>query len=61
MHDEAEAVVGFLDALGIKKVDLGGWSMGGGIVQHVAARHPERVRKLILFDSVGIYETPNGT
>jgi pimeloyl-ACP methyl ester carboxylesterase len=56
--DEAEAVVGFFDALGLKQVDLGGWSMGGGIVQHVAARHPERVRRLMLFDSVGIYELP---
>jgi pimeloyl-ACP methyl ester carboxylesterase len=51
-------VVGFLDALGLKQVDLGGWSMGGGIVQHVAFRHPERVRKLMLFASVGIKQTP---
>jgi pimeloyl-ACP methyl ester carboxylesterase len=58
VHDEAEAVVGFLDALGLKQVDLGGWSMGGGIAQHVAARHAERVRRLILFDSAGIYELP---
>lgn len=58
VHDEAEAVVGFMDAVGLKDVDLGGWSMGGGIAQHVAARHPERVRKLMLFDSAGIYEMP---
>ena len=58
VHDEAEVVVGFLDALGLKQVDLGGWSMGGGIAQHVAARHPERVRRLILFDSAGIPEIP---
>ena len=58
MHDEAEAVVGFLDALGLKQVDLGGWSMGGWIVQLVAARHPERVRRLMLFDAAGIYEEP---
>ena len=38
VHDEAEVVVGFLDALGLKQVDLGGWSMGGWIVQQVAAR-----------------------
>jgi pimeloyl-ACP methyl ester carboxylesterase len=56
--DEAEAVVGFFDALELKQVDLGGWSMGGGIVQHVAARHPDRVRRLMLFDSVGIWEMP---
>jgi pimeloyl-ACP methyl ester carboxylesterase len=56
--DEAEAVVGFFDALGLKQVDLGGWSMGGAIVQHLAFRHPERVRRLILFNSVGINEKP---
>jgi pimeloyl-ACP methyl ester carboxylesterase len=56
--DEAAAVVGFLDALGLKQVDLGGWSMGGAIVQHVAARHPERVQKLMLFDAAGLYVVP---
>ena len=58
VHDQAEVVVGFLDALGLKQVDLGGWSMGGWIVQVVAARHPERVRRLMLFDSAGMYEKP---
>ena len=58
IHDEAGVVVGFLDALGLKQVDLGGWSMGGWIVQVVAAQHPERVRRLMLFDSAGIYEKP---
>jgi len=56
--DEAAAVVGFMDALGLKQVDLGGWSMGGWIVQIVANTHPERVKKLILFDSAGLYEKP---
>lgn len=58
VHDEADLVVGFLDALGLRQVDLGGWSMGGGIVQHVAFRHPERVKRLVLFDSAGIFEMP---
>jgi pimeloyl-ACP methyl ester carboxylesterase len=58
VHDEAGVVVGFLDALGVKQVDLGGWSMGGAIVQHVAYRHPERVRRLMLFDAAGINEKP---
>ena len=56
--DEAEVVVGFLDAMGLKQVDLGGWSMGGWIVQRIASEHPERVRRLILFDSAGIFEVP---
>jgi pimeloyl-ACP methyl ester carboxylesterase len=58
VHDEANVVVGFLDAMGLKRVDLGGWSMGGVIVQHLAFNHPERVRRLMLFDSVGIYHIP---
>jgi pimeloyl-ACP methyl ester carboxylesterase len=58
VRDEAEAVVGFLDALGLKQVDLGGWSMGGIIAQHVAYKHAERVRRLMLFDSVGLDQMP---
>lgn len=56
--DQAAIVVGFLDAVGLKEVDLGGWSMGGWIVQRVAAEHPERVIRLMVFDSAGIYEAP---
>jgi pimeloyl-ACP methyl ester carboxylesterase len=56
--DEAAVVAGFMDALGLKQVDLGGWSMGGWIVQIVASTHPERVKRLILFDSAGLYEKP---
>ena len=56
IHGEATMVAGFMDALGLQRVDLGGWSMGGGIVQHVAFDHPDRVRKLMLFDAVGLNE-----
>ena len=56
--DEAAIVVGFMDAIGLKQVDLGGISMGGWIVQVVATDHPERVRRLMLFDSAGIHEQP---
>ena len=56
--DQAAIVVDFLDASGLTQVDLGGWSMGGWIVQRVAYDHPERVRRLMLFDSAGINEKP---
>ena len=56
--DEAAIVVGFLDAMGLKQIDLGGISMGGWIVQIVAYDHPDRVRRLMLFDSAGIHEQP---
>jgi pimeloyl-ACP methyl ester carboxylesterase len=59
IRDEEGAVVDFLDALGLKQVDLGGWSMGGWIVQWVAFEHPERVRKLMLFDSAGLAFRPD--
>jgi len=54
IRDEASVVVAFMDALGLKQVDLGGWSMGGWIAQLVAARHPDRVSRLMLFDSAGL-------
>jgi len=59
VRDEAAAVVGFMDALGLKQVDLGGWSMGGWIVQLIAASHPERIRRLMLFDSAGLAVHPD--
>jgi len=59
IRDEEGVVVAFLDALGLKQVDLGGWSMGGWIVQWVALEYPERVRKLMLFDSAGLARKPD--
>ena len=56
--DQSRIVVGFLDAIGLKKVDLGGWSMCGWIVQLVAANNPDRVSCLMLFDSAGLYVKP---
>ncbi|HEY2861675.1 MAG TPA: alpha/beta fold hydrolase [Terracidiphilus sp.] len=56
--DEAGVVIGFMDALGLKQVDLGGWSMGGWIVQRVAFDHPDRIKSLMLFDSAGLYDKP---
>lgn len=59
VRDEATVVVDFMDAIGLKQVDLGGWSMGGWIVQIVAATHPDRVKRLMLFDSAGLGDKPN--
>ena len=58
VRDEAAVVVGFMDALGLKQVELGGWSMGGWIAELVAVDHPERVRRLMLFDSAGLDVKP---
>jgi pimeloyl-ACP methyl ester carboxylesterase len=58
VRDEAAVVVGFMDALDLKQVELGGWSMGGWIAVLVAAQHPERVSRLMLFDAAGLYVQP---
>lgn len=56
--DQANVVVAFMDALGLKQVDLGGWSMGGWVVQVLAIQHPDRVKRLMLFDSAGLAYRP---
>jgi pimeloyl-ACP methyl ester carboxylesterase len=42
-----------LDTLGLDRVNLIGLSMGGPISATFTARHPERVRKLVLVDPAG--------
>jgi pimeloyl-ACP methyl ester carboxylesterase len=44
----AEDTEAFIDALGIKTIDLLGFSMGGGVAQLVAQGRPDLVRRLIL-------------
>jgi len=46
-------VVAMLDALQVKKVVLGGNSLGGNIAWETAVAHPERVSRLILVDAAG--------
>ncbi len=44
----ADDVAGVLRQLGVEKADVMGYSLGGGVAFHLAARHPELVRKLVL-------------
>jgi pimeloyl-ACP methyl ester carboxylesterase len=44
----ADAAIEFVAALGLKQVDLLGWTLGGTVAQHVASRQPDLVRKLVL-------------
>jgi len=46
--DDADDLVGVLDALGVTQVDVVGYSMGGIIAQALVQRNPGRVRKLAL-------------
>ena len=54
-------LIGFLDALGLDRVDVVGNSMGGALALALAHRHPERVRRMVLMGTVGIaFPIPDG-
>ncbi|MEV0853427.1 alpha/beta fold hydrolase [Nocardia fluminea] len=48
-----DAVVRFVDALGLDSVDIIGNSMGGGVALNYAIAHPERVGKLVTIGGIG--------
>jgi len=48
LHDMAADAVGVLDALNVQQAHVCGASLGGMVSQHVAARHPQRVKSLTL-------------
>ena len=51
LEGQERLVLGVADALGLARFDLAGHSYGGAISIYLAARHPERVRSLVLVDS----------
>ena len=44
----ADDAVSILDELGLERVHVYGFSLGGMVAQQVALRHPERVQSLVL-------------
>ena len=55
----AQAVLDCLDRLGVGRVTLPGHSVGGMIVQDIAARHPDRVERLILYGTGPLGRMPD--
>lgn len=59
LADMADDSAGVLGALGIDRAHIVGGSMGGMIAQHVAARHPDKVRSLTsVFSTTGNPKLP---
>lgn len=54
----ADRVVSLLDLLGIKYASVVGHDVGGGIAQYLAVRHPTRVARLALVNSVAFDDWP---
>ncbi|MCE7010802.1 alpha/beta hydrolase [Kibdelosporangium philippinense] len=48
IEEMADAAATFLGAIGVSKVDLLGFSLGGFVAQAFTLRHPELVRRIIL-------------
>ncbi len=51
MEDHAADILGLLDHLGLDRALIGGHSFGGLLTYHIAAHHPERVRRCVIMDA----------
>ena len=61
LNDMAADAVGLLDALGIQRAHMVGASMGGMIVQILAAQYPQRTRSMVsIFSTSGRRGLPQG-
>lgn len=49
---QSRLIVKLMDQLGLKSADIVAHDIGGGVAQLIAVNHPERVRKLVLIDTV---------
>jgi len=55
LANEEKVAVGFMKALHIQNADVGGWSMGGWVAMKLALDDPELVRRLLVYDTAGLY------
>jgi pimeloyl-ACP methyl ester carboxylesterase len=54
LKSQAELLVKFCSALGLKRITLGGCSMGGALAMQAAIAYPELISRVILVDSAGV-------
>jgi pimeloyl-ACP methyl ester carboxylesterase len=51
--EQVALVEAFLDNRKLARADLAGWSMGGWVAMRLALDQPQRIRRLVIFDSAG--------
>jgi pyruvate dehydrogenase E2 component (dihydrolipoamide acetyltransferase) len=56
----SDAVIAFMDAIGIQKAHLAGHSMGGAVALNLALSHPDRAASVTLVCSAGLGAEING-
>ncbi|MFB6286282.1 MAG: alpha/beta fold hydrolase [Candidatus Bipolaricaulia bacterium] len=52
----ADSIVDYLDARGIERASVGGNSLGGQVAVDLGLRYPDRVERLVLTGSAGLFE-----
>jgi pimeloyl-ACP methyl ester carboxylesterase len=55
IEDAAFHILDVIDRLGLERCDLMGLSLGGWMAAEVCVRWPERVRRMVLVNPVGLY------
>ena len=55
MPMERDALLATVNALGLERFDLAGWSSGGGVALAFAMKHSERVRTLTLIEPAAMW------
>lgn len=58
---QTDLLVALLDTLRLDQVDLVGHDIGGAIVQRLAVLHPDRLRRVVLADTVSYDSWPSPT
>lgn len=55
VQDEVEGLLATVDAMGLDRFDLAGWSLGGLVALAFAMEHPARVRTLTLVEPAAVW------
>lgn len=55
---ESKFTYDFIQALGLQKTDLGGWSLGGWVALTLAHDHPEILDRVVVFAAAGLKSQP---